>query len=155
MATHPDRSTVRSDRRFTFPVPPADLWAAFGRTEEYRSWWPWLRALDGASFEEGATWHCEVQPPLPYSLRFDVHLEEVEAPRFVTATIVGDISGHAAIDVVATPGGSEIHLVAALGPDSAMLRAIARVAHPLVRFGHDWVIDTGLRQFQQRGLRQD
>lgn len=143
---------MRSDRRYRFPVPPEELWAAFGRTGEYRAWWPWLRGLEGAEFVEGATWRCEVQPPLPYSLRFDLTLEEVEAPRFVTASVSGDIAGHAAIDVTAAPGGSELRLVATLGPDSAMLRTIARVAHPLVRFGHDWVIDTGLRQFRRRAL---
>jgi len=145
---------VRSDRRYPFTVPPAELWAAFARTDEYRSWWPWLRTFEGGGFHDGARWRCEVQPPLPYSLRFDLVLEEVEAPRFVTATVTGDITGHAAIDLTATPGGSELRLVATLGPEAAVLRAIARVAHPMVRFGHDWVIDTGLRQFRRRALGQ-
>lgn len=143
---------MRSDRRYRFAVPPEALWAAFSRTDDYRTWWPWLRNLEGAVFEEGARWCCEVQPPLPYSLRFDLHLEEIEAPRFVTASVTGDIVGHAALDVSATAEGSELRLIAALGPDSAMLRAFARVAHPLVRFGHDWVLDTGLRQFRRRAL---
>ena len=146
---------MRSDRRYRFAVPPEELWAGFVRTDEYRSWWPWLRTFDGDGFHEGARWRCEVQPPLPYSLRFELQLEEVVAPRFVTATVTGDIAGHAAIDLTATPGGSELRLVATLGPEAAVLRAIARVAHPMVRFGHDWVIDTGLRQFRRRALEQD
>lgn len=145
---------MRSDRRYPFAVPPEELWSAFVDTGAYRSWWPWLRTFDGDGFHEGARWTCEVQPPLPYSLRFELLLEEVEAPRFVTATVSGDISGHASIDVRATPAGSEVRLVATLGPNSAVLRTIARLAHPLVRFGHDWVIDTGLRQFRRRALRE-
>jgi uncharacterized protein YndB with AHSA1/START domain len=152
VASLPERSTVRSDRRYPFAAAPDALWDALSRTEDYRSWWPWLRGLEGADLRTGARWRCEVQPPLPYSLRFDLHIEEVEAPRFVTATVTGDIVGHAAIDVSGTPGGSELRLVATLAPASTMLRAVARVAHPLVRFGHDWVIDTGLRQFHAKAL---
>lgn len=121
--------------------------------DAYPRWWPWLRAFDGASFTEGATWQCTVQPPLPYALRFSVHLEEVEGPRFVTATIDGDITGHAGIDIAAAEGGSELRLVSALAPRHPALRAIARVAAPVARFGHDWVLGAGLKQFERRGLR--
>jgi uncharacterized protein YndB with AHSA1/START domain len=143
---------IRSDRRYRFGVPPEDLWHALGRTGDYRRWWPWLRRLDDAAFEAGAVWRCEVQPPLPYSVRFELHLEEVEAPRFITATVHGDITGHAAIDVHPAVEGSELRLVAMLAPGSSVLRSIARIAPPVVRFGHDWVIDTGLRQFRRRAL---
>lgn len=147
-------TVVRSDRRHRFPVEPTALWDAFAATGEYRTWWPWLRSLDaGDGFVEGARWRCVVQPPLPYVLRFDLVLEEVEAPRFVTATVEGDIEGHAAIDLTAVDGtGSELRLVAVLSPSAPALRAVARVAGPLVRFGHDWVLDTGLRQFRRRAL---
>ena len=140
---------IRSDRRFRFAADPETLWDALARTDDYRRWWPWLRRLDGARFEAGADWDCEVQPPFPYALRFALTLEEVEAPRFVTATVRGDITGHAAIDVHPVGDGSELRLVANLAPSSAVLRALARVAPPVVRFGHDWVLDTGLRQFRR------
>ena len=141
---------IRSDRRYRFAVEPEALWDALARTDDYRRWWPWLRRLDGARFEAGAEWTCEVQPPLPYSLRFGLRLEEVEAPRFVTATVHGDITGHAALDVHPVVGGSELRLVSTLAPASTVLRSIARLAPPIVRFGHDWVLDTGLRQFRRR-----
>jgi hypothetical protein len=146
-------TTIRSDRRHRFEVPVDELWSALSDPSQYRRWWPWLRRLDGAAFEEGASWRCEVQPPLPYVLRFDLHLEEVEAARFATARIEGDIVGHAAIDVHPHgDAGSELRLVAALAPSSPALRAVARVAAPIARFGHDWVLDTGLRQFRRRAL---
>ena len=40
----------------------------------------------------------------------------------------------------------------ALGDRVAALRAAARVAAPIISLGHDWVLDTGLRQFRERGL---
>lgn len=120
--------------------------------DRYRRWWPWLRQFDGSSFAAGDTWSCVVQPPLPYVLRFTIHLEEVEAPRFVTAEIDGDIVGRAGIDVVPIDGGSELRLVSVLAPRNPALRLVGRVARPLAQFGHDWVLDTGLRQFERRGL---
>jgi hypothetical protein len=143
---------VRSDRRYEFAVGPDELWTAFTRVEDYRSWWPWLRRFEAGGFEPGERWRCTVQPPLPYVLRFDVTLVEVEPHRFVTASVSGDIVGEARIDVRATGTGSEVRLVSALSPSNPMLRAIATMARPVVRFGHDWVLDTGLRQFASRAI---
>jgi len=142
---------VRSERRHRFAVAPDELWAAMTSVEDYRRWWPWLRGFEG-SFVEGDRWECEVQPPLPYALKFSLRLEEVVAPRFVTATVHGDIIGHAAIDITPTGDGSDLRLVSVLAPANGMLRAIARVARPVVRFGHDWVLDTGVRQFRKRAF---
>src|SRR5687767_1157299 len=92
----PSPMAVRSDRHYRFGLEPEVLWASLVRIDDYRVWWPWLRGFDATAFAEGERWTCVVQPPLPYALRFVIALEEVEAPRFVTATISGDITGHAA-----------------------------------------------------------
>jgi hypothetical protein len=143
---------VRSDRRYSFDIEPDELWAAMVRVEDYRSWWPWLRRFEAESFTAGAQWACVVQPPLPYSLQFTLRLDEVEACRFVTATIGGDIVGDARLDLDASGTGSELRLVSNLAPSNALLRAIAAVARPVVQLGHDWVLDTGLRQFRSAAL---
>jgi hypothetical protein len=96
-----------------------------------------------------------VQPPLPYSLRFDLHFDEVVPARSAGARVEGDISGHARIDIEATDKGSELRLVSHLAPASTMLRAISRLARPVAAFGHDWVLDTGFRQFSARAIGAD
>lgn len=143
---------IRSDRRHTFAVPPAELWEAMARVEAYRQWWPWLRHFDGVSLGEGEVWSAVVQPPLPYRLRFEIHLGNVQAPRRASAVITGDIEGVARLEVTAADEGSELHIVSELAPTSSLLRAVAQVAAPMVRFGHEWVLDTGLRQFRERAL---
>jgi uncharacterized protein YndB with AHSA1/START domain len=149
---------IRSERRHHFDAAPDEVWTAMSRTGAYRSWWPWLRRLDDASFTVGSRWACEVQPPLPYTVRFTLLLDEIEPDRFVTATISGDIVGSAAVDLTPTITaagtgiGTELRLVAALAPDQAVLRTVARFARPVVRLGHDWVLDTGFRQFRRRAL---
>jgi hypothetical protein len=42
--------------------------------------------------------------------------------------------------------------VSHLEPGNSLLRAVARLAAPVVRYGHDWVLDTGARQFIDRAV---
>jgi hypothetical protein len=120
----------------------------------YRRWWPWLLRLDaGDGLEPGQAWRCTVQPPLPYLLRFTIHLAAVDPPRSAAARVSGDIQGTATIEVVAgADGGSEVRLVSELAPANPFLRSVARFARPVARFGHDWVLDTGASQFRRRAF---
>ncbi|MEA2902366.1 MAG: hypothetical protein QOH36_2253 [Actinomycetota bacterium] len=144
---------VGSDRAFAFAVGPAALWTALTSVERYRTWWPWLRRFDGESFVAGARWRCAVRAPLGYPVRFDVVLDEVAAGRSAAAVVTGDIAGHARLDVVATGGGgSELRLVSTLTSERWLLRAIARLAPPVARLGHDRLLDTGVRQFRAQAF---
>ena len=143
---------VRSDRRYRFGVGPEELWSRFGQLDDYQGWWPWLRRFEAGGIGEGERWSCLVQPPLPYSLRFDLLFDEVVPARFAGARVEGDITGHARIDIEADDTGSELRLVSHLAPASPMLRVVSRLARPVATFGHDWVLDTGFRQFSDRAI---
>ena len=143
---------IRSDQCHQFSVTPAEVWTALARVDAYRSWWPWLRHFEADVLEAGTTWSALVQPPVPYRLRFDLHLLEVEPPYLVTATVTGDLIGSARLEISPTPTGSELRLVSHLAPANSVLRAVARLAPPVAHFGHQWVLDTGLRQFRQGAL---
>lgn len=144
---------IRSDRRFTFDRPPAEVWTAMARTEAYTRWWPWLRHLDAQGLVTGDVWSCHIQPPLPYFLRFTIALDDVDPGRSARATVAGDITGAASLTLAASEdGGSVVRLVSDLAPSSSVLRAFAVVARPLVVWGHDWVLAEGIRQFRHRAL---
>lgn len=125
---------------------PAALWSKISRLEDYRTWWPWLRHFDARVLEQGETWRCTVKPPLPYSVDFRVHLDDVVEERFVAASVSGDISGLASLELRPAGSGTEIRLSSALVPRSSTLKLAARLG-PVARFGHDWIIGSGLRQF--------
>jgi hypothetical protein len=147
---------VVSDRRYHLAATPPNVWAALARTDQYRAWWPWLRALDARGLERGDEWQCTVRPPLPYVVRFSLLLREVEPLDHVTAQLTGDIRGTARIDLRPTgPAGAstELRLRAALEPARPLLGVLGRLAAPVARFGHDWVLDTGARQFAATALR--
>lgn len=140
---------VRTDERRTYAVAPDELWRHLVAIDRYATWWPWLREFDGAALATGATWRCTVRPPLPYRVRFTITFDEVEPGRSATATIGRDLTGTASLAVAETPAGSELRLRACLTPSRTLLRAVATVAHPVARFGHDWVIGTGFRRFEE------
>ncbi len=143
---------VRSDRWYDFPATPPEVWAAFSDPARYRSWWPWLDDFTGSDLRPGARWRCAVSPPLPYVVRFSLHLDEVEPPRRIRATVAGDITGWAELELEGQGSGCRLHLVSALAPRHPVLRAVANVARPVVHRGHDWVLDTGARQFAEQAL---
>ena len=146
-ACEPVLMRIASDRRYEFALAPTDLWDLATQVDQYQAWWPWLARLDGARFEVGSEWTCSVRPPLPYAVRFTLTLEEVTAPSLAVAAIGGDILGSARLEVREVPGGSEARLVSDLAPRHGLLQAVARLAMPVARFGHDWVLDRGAHQF--------
>jgi hypothetical protein len=164
---------VRSDRWYDVGADRRRVWEAFGATDRYRSWWPWLTEFDGGPLVRGARWSCAVSPPLPYVVRFTLTLVAVEEARSIRALVEGDITGSATLELVDDPDvdsdlpdlpdgsdgsdGSDgvacrIHLRADLAPSHTALRLVAGAASPVVRRGHDWVLDTGARQFRERAL---
>ena len=143
---------VRSDRRYRFARPAQEVWEAATAIDQYRTWWPWLRRFDATGFAPGAEWTCLVKPPLPYAVRLTITIEEVVAARRVLASVGGDVTGTAVLTLTDVDGGSEARLVSALAPARGFFRVLATVARPVVRRGHDWVLDSGARQFRHAGL---
>lgn len=141
-----------SDRSWTFDVSGEALWRRVTATEEYPRWWPWLTEFDAdAGFRRGAAWSCTVEPPLPYRVRFVLALETVRPAELVHARVSGDIRGEAelTIDADRAGAGCVARLRSDLAPANPLLRGVAVAAYPLVLWGHDWVLDSGQRQFVQ------
>jgi hypothetical protein len=141
---------ILSDRRYVLDVTPETVWTAMSDVDQYQRWWPWLARFDGTALETGQRWHCVVQPPLPYRVSFTVILEQVDTAVTAAATLRGDIVGEARIDLVGNGASSELRLRSSLAPSRPALQALAAVARPVVTFGHNWVLDTGARQFADR-----
>jgi uncharacterized protein YndB with AHSA1/START domain len=143
---------IRSDRRYQMDTDRESVWKAISSVEKYSTWWPWLREFSASALVAGDRWKCVVQPPLPYLLRFTVSIDQVEAPALVLASVDGDVRGVARLDLCESDERTEVHVRSLLAPASRLLRAMSVLARPIARFGHDWVFDTGARQFAERAL---
>jgi hypothetical protein len=144
--------TIRSDRRYHLGAGRDHVWRALTSVERYRGWWPWLEQFDGTVFEAGATWECVVKPPLPYRLRFQITLDEVVEAEAARARVDGDIRGRAELVLTDDQPGCELALRSELEAARGAARTLVRWMPWVASFGHDWVIDTGARQFRTRAL---
>ena len=59
------------------------------------------------------------------------------------------------LELLEVDGGCDVRLVSSLAPRNRVLKAVAKVARPMVRYGHDWVLNTGARQFASRSPTVD
>ncbi len=142
--------SITTVHRYELPLPRDDVWALISDVSQYRSWWPWLRVFDAAELAKGEEWRCQVQPPVPYLVRFGVVIEDVDEAEHVQAEIVGDVVGRATLSLQDAAAGCTATLQSSLAPGNAALRVVSRFAGPVARFGHDWVLDSGARQFIAR-----
>ena len=136
-------------------MPPDRFWDTIARTDEYRTWWPWLREFDADGMHEGATWKAVIQSPLPYVLRVQLRLDDVVECERLAATVSGDIEGRASLGLAPAADGSAIDVEWDMRPRSRTMQMAAVLARPLLRWSHEWVLARGLEQFRQRALRSD
>jgi hypothetical protein len=154
----PLRGAISTVHDYRLPLAREEVWELISQVSNYREWWPWLRVFEGSALAEGQDWRCEVQPPVPYPVRFGVTIERVEPPALVRALVHGDVVGDAELTLekvaaVATAGaGCLATLRSSLAPGNRALQMVSRFAGPIARFGHDWVLDSGARQFIARAV---
>lgn len=138
---------IRSRRDWRFDAPLTEVWNALAAVDAYPSWWPWLRRFDATSLTEGQVWRCTVKPPLPYSLTFDLTLDSVVDQHSIKATLSGDLCGTARIDLEPADEATRLQLTSSIEARRRPVAMLERLAGPIARWGHDWVLDTGARQF--------
>ncbi len=145
--------SITTVHRYELQLPRKEVWELISDVSQYRTWWPWLRSFDAVALAEGEEWHCLVQPPMPYLVRFGVTIDHVEVAALVRATVSGDVVGHASLTLDDADGSCTATLYSSLAPGNRALRLMSRFAAPVARFGHDWVLDSGTRQFIARAVK--
>ncbi len=144
--------SITTAHAYELPMSRDGVWTLISDVSRYRAWWPWLRVFHATALAEGEEWRCEAQPPVPYPVRFRVGIESLEVPQLVRATVSGDVVGQAVLSLQDTERGCTATLKSSLAPGNTALRLVSRYAGPIARFGHDWVLDSGARQFIARAV---
>ncbi|MGH7735593.1 MAG: hypothetical protein ACREOE_18340, partial [Gemmatimonadales bacterium] len=138
---------------FEFPLAPEPLWETLEQPQQFESWWGWwLRdfGLHGDGLVEGAVLRGVVAPPVPYRMRVEVLLERCERPARIDAMVRGDLRGPARLELVPIPGGTRAEVAWRVEMMQRPMRVAARVAHPLLRFAHDRVVDFTVGAFRRQ-----
>jgi carbon monoxide dehydrogenase subunit G len=138
-------------REFSFDVPPAQLWHLVEETERFEGWWPWLRdfRVDGGGLVPGAVLHGVVVPPLPYRMRVDVALVACRRPESIDADVHGDLEGSATLRLRPAGTGSRVEVAWRIEMMQRPMRLASQFALPLLRFGHDAVVEATVASFRR------
>ena len=141
--------------RFTFPVPPLELWAAIERIDQFERWWNWLGdlELDGHGLCPGSVLRGTVAPPVPYRMSVAVELDRCLPGQLIDAEVSGDLAGDASLRL--EPDGPQGQGTVAevewsLEMRQLPMRVAARFAYPLLRWGHDRVVEATVAGFRRQ-----
>lgn len=137
---------------FDFALSPEALWDALADPARFPSWWGWWLhdfTVDGDGLVDGAVLRGVVAPPVPYRMRVQVHLEHCERARRIDAEVRGDLRGPARLLLHAAPVGTTAEVSWRIEMMQRPMRLAARVAHPLLRWGHDRVVDATVAGFRR------
>lgn len=162
---------------FRFAVPPAVLWSAIEHVEQFEHWWGWLGSfrVQGEGLHEGSVLRGTVAPPLPYRMSVQVELTRCEPGHLIDAKVTGDLQGDAHLRIRpdgTTPdvSGPDDQGFIPTGPDDQgfiptgtvtdvtwsvemmqrPMRWAGRVAYPLLRWGHDLVVEATVDSFRSQ-----
>ncbi|HLN43587.1 MAG TPA: hypothetical protein VK215_14105 [Acidimicrobiales bacterium] len=147
------RSTSVIDYRghFAFDVPPEAVWSSIEHCERFETWWAWLREfrLEGPRLEAGAVMYGVVSPPVPYTMRIQVALDRCSRPNRIDATVHGDLEGPACLVLEPAGDGTLVEVSWTVEMTQRAMRLAARVAHPLMRWGHDRVVEATVNGYRR------
>jgi carbon monoxide dehydrogenase subunit G len=137
---------------FRFDMVPGDLWDRMEEIDRFESWLPWLTQfqLDGDGLKAGSVLHGVVTPPLPYRMRLDVELVRCVRPRAIDARVDGDLTGDAGLRLHAEAGGTRVEVTWTVEMRQPAMRLASRMAHPVLRWGHDRVVEITVAGFRRR-----
>jgi hypothetical protein len=122
------------------------------RTGEFERWWGWLGEfrLLGPGLEAGSVLVGVVSPPLPYHIRMRVELERCVRPSSIDAVVHGDLEGRGRLELAPEGDGTVVSVAWTIEMMTRPMRRAARFAYPLLRWGHDRVVDGTVYGFRRQ-----
>lgn len=151
------RFVVEYRKQHRFARPREEVWAAIADLDRFERRWGWLGQfrVEGDGLATGSVLHGTVDPPMPYRMRVAVAIDACTPTERVDATVSGDLIGQAAIRLHELPGGRTTIVTADWTVEvmQRSMRLAALCAHPLLRWGHDRVVDSTVNAFRAELLR--
>ncbi|MGW2636752.1 SRPBCC family protein [Streptomyces sp. NPDC001348] len=137
--------------RFTslwpLPAPPAAVYAALERPEDYPRWWPQVRSVTRL---DGGTGVLTIRSFLPYDMTFTARETRRDPGAGVLQVAVsGDIEGRARWTVTPAGRGTLARYDQVVDVTKPLLRRLAVPGRPVFRANHRLMMRAG-----RRGLRR-
>jgi hypothetical protein len=136
-----------------FSLSPHELWDAVEQFDWFGGGGSWLQEfrIEGDGLRAGSKLYGVVAPPLPYRMR--VRIDIIDSVRYesIEAAVHGDLEGTAHLRTREQQGGgTRVEIDWAVEMMQRPMRLANRVAHPLLQWGHDRVVEMTLRGLPKR-----
>jgi hypothetical protein len=83
-------------------------------------------------------------------MRIQVELTQCDPPRRIEALIHGDLEGEASLELRARGIGSSVEMAWKVEMMQRSMRLADRMAHPLLQWGHDRVVEVTVAEFRKK-----
>ncbi|OQR62260.1 polyketide cyclase [Streptomyces maremycinicus] len=138
-----DWTRYRFRSLWALPAPPARVYDALERAEDYPRWWRQVREVNQV---DDATGVIRVRSFLPYDLTFTAReVRRDAAAGVLEIAMTGDIDGWARWTVTADGSGSLARYDQVVRVDKPLLRRLAVPGRPVFRLNHRLMMRAGRR----------
>ncbi|MFF8728613.1 SRPBCC family protein [Streptomyces sp. NPDC015171] len=128
---------------WSLPAPPAAVYAALERAEDYPRWWPQVRSVTRGN---GGTGVITIRSVLPYALTSTMRQTRRDpAAGVLEVALSGDVDGWARWTVTAGGPGTLARYDQEVDVGKALLRLLAVPGRPLFRLNHRLMMRAGRR----------
>ncbi len=136
---------------FELPLTIEDTWAELERTDQYESWWPWMRHLEvtGEPLDPGTAFSFLVFAPIPVTMRMRAEVTSAEPPHRIEAAVSGDLRGSASMHFRTATVGTLADIQWQVEVVRPSIRSVARVTRPVLLWGQRWAVDIAIREFRR------
>ncbi|MCX5282144.1 MULTISPECIES: SRPBCC family protein [unclassified Streptomyces] len=141
-----DWSHYRFHSEWELPAPPAAVYAALERAENYPLWWPQVREVTPVDDRSGV---IRIRSTLPYDITFTARAARRDpAAGVLEIAMTGDLDGWARWTLDVTGPGTRARYDQEVRVTTALLRRLAVPGRPFFRANHALMMRAG-----RRGLR--
>ena len=128
---------------FTITSSRDAVWSTLVASEEWPSWWRWLKRIDvvrAATSENGvgAVYRNHIGSPTGYGFKFQVETTDVDVLRRIDLTLSGDIVGRIRYLLSDDPsGGTNVSYAQLVVTPKRWMNLLAPIARPGFNWNHD------------------
>ncbi|GGY10707.1 SRPBCC family protein [Streptomyces djakartensis] len=138
-----DWNHYRFRSRWALPAPPATVYQALERAEEYPRWWPQVREV--TRFDD-TTGVLRIRSVLPYDMTFTAReVRRDPAAGVLESSLSGDIEGWARWTVTPLGTGTLARYEQVVDVRKPLLRWLALPCRPVFRANHRLMMRAGAR----------
>jgi hypothetical protein len=138
-----DWTRYRFRSQWLLPAPPAVVYDALERAEDYPRWWRQVREVNRL---DGTSGVIRIRSLLPYDMTFTAReVRRDPAAGVLEIAMAGDIDGWARWTITADPAGSRARYEQVVDVNKPLLRRFAVPGRPVFRANHWLMMRSGRR----------